>query len=117
MSRSRAAVNARAGGGRYAGAMSLNPGLEEQQLLAESYRRAGARLSARELLGEALVGGGFFVAAAVLWWLQPPGSVAVLPLLVCVVVLALPPWPSSTSRSGSPSRLSLRSSRCCSPRR
>ena len=69
--------------------MSLNPDLEQQQLLAETYRLAGVRLSAREMIGEALVGGGFFVAAAALWWLAPPGSVHVLPFLVCVLVLTL----------------------------
>ena len=69
--------------------MSLNPDLEEQQLLAETYRLAGARLSARELIGEVLVGGGFLVAAAVLWWRQPPGAFAIWPVLVCVLVLAL----------------------------
>jgi putative nucleotidyltransferase with HDIG domain len=69
--------------------MSLNPDLEEQQLLAETYRLAGARLSARELIGEAVASGGFFVAAAALWWLQPPGSFSVWPVVVCVLVLAL----------------------------
>ena len=69
--------------------MSLNPDLAEQQLLAETYRRAGVRPSGREVFGEALVGGGFFVAVAALWWAQPPGSFAVWPLVVCVLVLAL----------------------------
>jgi putative nucleotidyltransferase with HDIG domain len=69
--------------------MSLNPTLEEQQLLAETYRRAGVRPSGREVFGEALVGGGFFVAVAALWWAQPPSSFAVWPLVVCVLVLAL----------------------------
>jgi putative nucleotidyltransferase with HDIG domain len=69
--------------------MSLNPDLEEQQLLAETYRRASARPSAREMLGETLVGGGFFAAIAILWWAQPPGSFAIWPLVVCVLVLAL----------------------------
>jgi putative nucleotidyltransferase with HDIG domain len=69
--------------------MSLNPDLAEQQLLADSYRRAGVRLSAREMLGETLVVGGLFAAIAVLWWTQPPGSFAVWPVLVCVLVLAL----------------------------
>ncbi|HET7047172.1 MAG TPA: HD-GYP domain-containing protein [Solirubrobacteraceae bacterium] len=69
--------------------MSLNPDLEEQQLLAETYRLAGARLSAREMIGEALASGGFFVAAAALWWLQPPGSFSALLVVVCVLVLAL----------------------------
>jgi len=69
--------------------MSLNPDLEEQQLLADSYRRAGVRLSPREMLGETLVVGGLFAAVAALWWAQPPGSFAVWPLAVCVLVLAL----------------------------
>jgi putative nucleotidyltransferase with HDIG domain len=69
--------------------MSLNPDLEEQQLLAETYRLAGARLSAREMIGEAVVGGGLLVAAAAVWWLDPPGSFAPLPLVLCVLVLAL----------------------------
>jgi putative nucleotidyltransferase with HDIG domain len=69
--------------------MSLNPDLEEQQLLAETYRRAGVRPSPREMLGEMLVGGGFFAAVAALWWLHPPGAFAVWPVVVCVLVLAL----------------------------
>ncbi|MGZ4186087.1 MAG: hypothetical protein ACXVFA_12120, partial [Solirubrobacteraceae bacterium] len=69
--------------------MSLNPDLEDQQLLAETYRLAAARLSAREMIGEALAAGGFLVVAAALWWLHPPGSFAVWPLVVCVLVLAL----------------------------
>jgi putative nucleotidyltransferase with HDIG domain len=69
--------------------MSLNPDLDEQQLLAETYRRAGARMSTREVVGETLTGGSFFVVAAALWWLQPPGSFAVWPLVLCVLVLAL----------------------------
>jgi putative nucleotidyltransferase with HDIG domain len=69
--------------------MSLNPDLAEQQLLAETYRRAGVRLSPRELVGETLVGGGFFAAVAALWWFHPPGTFAVWPVVVCVLVLAL----------------------------
>jgi putative nucleotidyltransferase with HDIG domain len=69
--------------------MSLNPDLEQQELLAETYRLSGARLSAREMIGEALASGGFLVTAAALWWLAPPGSFAVWPLVVCVLVLAL----------------------------
>ena len=69
--------------------MSLNPDLEEQELLAETYRLAGVRLSARELFGEVLASGGFFAAAAALWWLQPPGSFSVWPVVLCVLVLAL----------------------------
>ncbi|HEY1509583.1 MAG TPA: HD-GYP domain-containing protein [Solirubrobacteraceae bacterium] len=69
--------------------MSFEPGLEQQQVLAETYRLAGARVSARELVGEVLVGGGFFAVAAVLWWLAPPGRIAVWPLVLCVAVLAL----------------------------
>jgi putative nucleotidyltransferase with HDIG domain len=69
--------------------MSLNPDLAEQQLLAETYRRAGVRLSPRELVGETLVGGGFVAAVAALWWLHPPGTFAVWPVVVCVLVLAL----------------------------
>jgi putative nucleotidyltransferase with HDIG domain len=69
--------------------MSLNPDLAEQQLLAETYRRAGVRLSARELIGATLLVVGFFVAVAAVWWVQPPGSFEGWPLVVCVLVLAL----------------------------
>jgi putative nucleotidyltransferase with HDIG domain len=69
--------------------MSFDPDLEQQQLLADTYALASARLSARELVSEVLVGGGFCAVAALLWWLAPPGTVAIGPMVLCVAVLAL----------------------------
>ncbi len=69
--------------------MSIDPRLEEQELLAETFRRARSRMSARERWSELALAAGFVAAAAAVWWLRPPGPIAVLPALLCVAVLAL----------------------------
>ena len=70
--------------------MSLNPDLEEQQLLADTYRRAGVRLSPRELLardpgrrGPVRRGRGAVVG------ISRPARSRSGQLVVCVLVLAL----------------------------
>ncbi len=69
--------------------MSFAPTLEEQDLLAESFRRAGSRMTARERAAEMILGGGFVAAAAMLWAISPPPSFHVASGLICVAVMAL----------------------------
>ena len=69
--------------------MSNAPSLEEQQLLADSLRRAGSELSARERLGEMLIGLGFVAAVVALWAISPPSAFALWPAFLCTLVLAL----------------------------
>ena len=49
------------------GWMSIDPNLEEQQLLEETLRRTGLRLTPRERLGEAASLAAFVGATAALW--------------------------------------------------
>jgi putative nucleotidyltransferase with HDIG domain len=69
--------------------MSLEPTLEDHDILADTFRRRGARMTTRELASAALGGGGFAAAVAALLVLAPPGPFAVGPALLCVMVLAL----------------------------
>ena len=69
--------------------MSLEPTLAEQELLADTLRRAGSGLTTREVLGELVVGVGFVLAAAMLWWQDPPHGLAVIPAIMCMAVLVL----------------------------
>jgi putative nucleotidyltransferase with HDIG domain len=69
--------------------MSLNPTFAEQELLADTFRREDSRLLTRDRAVEALVGGSFLVAVAALWALEPPRSFALLPSVLCLLVLVL----------------------------
>jgi len=69
--RARACPKDHAPPGRYSRAMSLEPSFEEQELLADTLRRAGSGMTRRELLAEVIVGAGFVAAVAGLWWLSP----------------------------------------------
>ncbi|MGO9902692.1 MAG: HD domain-containing phosphohydrolase [Solirubrobacteraceae bacterium] len=69
--------------------MSINPGLAEQELHAETFQRWRSRMSLRERATELLVGAGFAAALACIWWICPPGRFALAPALACVAVLAL----------------------------
>jgi HD-GYP domain-containing protein (c-di-GMP phosphodiesterase class II) len=69
--------------------MSLEPNLAEQELLADTLRRAASDLTTREVLAELVVGVGFVLAAAALWWQDPPHGVAVIPAILCMAVLVL----------------------------
>jgi putative nucleotidyltransferase with HDIG domain len=69
--------------------MSLDMSVEDQQLLEDTYRRAESQMTARERISEFVTCGGFVVAGALLWWLQPPTAFAVVPVVLCVLVLAL----------------------------
>jgi len=69
--------------------MSLEPSFEEQELLADTLRRAGSGMTRRELLAEVIVGAGFVAAVAGLWWLSPPHGFALAPVIWCTVVMVL----------------------------
>jgi signal transduction histidine kinase/ActR/RegA family two-component response regulator len=61
--------------------------LELQAVIADTLQEPGATMTVRERLVEALVGGGFVAAVAGVWLLAPPHAYAVLPALICFVVL------------------------------
>ena len=67
--------------------MSLEPTVEEQELLADAMSRERSRLSRREVISGLASGLGFFAACAGLWVLHVPGSFAVLPAVLCALVL------------------------------
>ena len=69
--------------------MSLEPTIEDQQLLAETFDRDRNRLRARERVTESLMGAGMLAAAAWLWAAQPPATVRVLPAALCVLVFVV----------------------------
>jgi putative nucleotidyltransferase with HDIG domain len=69
--------------------MSFDPTVEEQELLADTFRRVSSPMTARELLAELLVGASFVTAVVALWWVHPPHGVPLLPTVLCVIVLAL----------------------------
>jgi putative nucleotidyltransferase with HDIG domain len=69
--------------------MSFDPSFEEQELLAETIEREGARMTTRELVTGRLLAAGFAAAVAALWLLTPPRSFAPVPALVCLAVLVL----------------------------
>jgi putative nucleotidyltransferase with HDIG domain len=69
--------------------MSLDPTLEEQELLADTFRRSGSRMTRRELLAEVLVGSGFLLAVAGIWMLRPPHAFDIGPAGLCLLVLVL----------------------------
>jgi putative nucleotidyltransferase with HDIG domain len=69
--------------------MSIEPTLEEQELLEETLRRPGTRMSRRELLAILLSAALFVAATAGLWLIQDPDSFRIVPAVICVLVLAL----------------------------
>jgi putative nucleotidyltransferase with HDIG domain len=69
--------------------MPLDPSLEEQEVLADTFQRRRSRMTRRELLAELVVGSGFLVAVGGLWLVRPPHAFAVWPAALCLVVLAL----------------------------
>ena len=69
--------------------MSIEPNLEDQQLLEDTLRRRGLRLTIRERVAESVSVAGFIAAATALWAIEPPHSFAVAPAIVCLLVLAL----------------------------
>jgi putative nucleotidyltransferase with HDIG domain len=69
--------------------MTFRPNVQEQELLADTRRRADQPLVDRELVCEVAVVLGFIGALVALWLLRPPGSFAVLPAALCLVVLVV----------------------------
>ena len=69
--------------------MSLEPTFEDQDTLADTFRRHRSRMTTRELASAALGGGGFAAAVGALLVLAPPGPFALGPAALCVLVLAL----------------------------
>jgi signal transduction histidine kinase/CheY-like chemotaxis protein len=69
--------------------MLPHPSLEEQAVMAETFQRPRLSLTARERLAEGLLAGGLVLGVALLWWRSPPGSFAVFPAAVCVLVLTV----------------------------
>ncbi len=67
----------------------MQPSYEEQELLAETFRRAQARMMARERLAELVASAGFMAAAAAVWLIRPPHAFAALPAAVCLAVMVL----------------------------
>jgi signal transduction histidine kinase/FixJ family two-component response regulator len=75
--------------GRSLTGMLPEPSIQEHVVLAETFKRPHSRMTARERLAEAIVGGGFMLAALLLWLRLPPGHFAAAPALVCLLVLVL----------------------------
>jgi HD-GYP domain-containing protein (c-di-GMP phosphodiesterase class II) len=69
--------------------VSLETSIEEQHLLAETFRRASARMTPRERLWEIAVGCGFVAAAVLVWNLRPPHGFSVWPSALCLLVMVL----------------------------
>ena len=69
--------------------MSIEPTLEEQKLLADTLERRHSCMTRRERLATVSTGTGFALAVAVLWLAHPPHALAVVPAVLCVLVLAL----------------------------
>ena len=67
--------------------MSLKPSLEEQELVADTFRRAESSMPPRERFAELLLGVGFLTAVGVLWAADPPHTFALLPAALCLVVM------------------------------
>ena len=53
----------------------MTPTLEEQDLLADSFHRAGSQMTARERAAELILGGGFVAATAAVVGDQPAGLI------------------------------------------
>ncbi len=69
--------------------MSLQPNLEEQELLADTLRQADRGLMPRESVIEVLFSLTFLGAVVGLWCVDPPHTVAVLPSILCFLVLVI----------------------------
>ena len=69
--------------------MSIDPSFEEQELLADTFARAGKPMAAKEVADAVLGSAVFAAAAAAVWLIQPPQAFATAPALVCMVVLVL----------------------------
>jgi diguanylate cyclase (GGDEF)-like protein len=68
--------------------MSLNPDFADQETLAATLGREQSRMSPRERVVELVVVIGFALAVAALLVAAPPGTFALEPAILCVLVLA-----------------------------
>jgi putative nucleotidyltransferase with HDIG domain len=69
--------------------MFRKPSLDDQEQLADTFRRASLGMTMRERVAEILVGCGFAAVTALLWWMRPPHAFALIPVALCVVVLVV----------------------------
>jgi signal transduction histidine kinase/ActR/RegA family two-component response regulator len=69
--------------------MMRQPMIESQSVIADTLQRPHSVLSRREQLAEVFATSGFVGAVAVIWAASPPPPFALVPALVCVVVLVL----------------------------
>jgi putative nucleotidyltransferase with HDIG domain len=69
--------------------MSMELSLEEQELLADNFLRAGSIMSGRERVAEWLVGAGFAGAVAAVWAIQPPHRFHPVSAALCLAVLVI----------------------------
>jgi len=60
---------------------------ELQAVIADTLQQPGERMTVRERLVEAFVGGGFIVAVIAVWLLAPPHSFGITAAAVCFIVL------------------------------
>jgi signal transduction histidine kinase/ActR/RegA family two-component response regulator len=60
---------------------------ELQAVIADTLQQPGARMTVRERLVEAVVGGGFIVAVIAVWLLAPPHGFGITAAPVCFIVL------------------------------
>lgn len=69
--------------------MALQPSVEEQEHLADTFARAVSRMTPRERVAEAVGCVAFAAAMAGLWLLRPPQAFALAPAAICLLVLVL----------------------------
>ena len=74
---------------RYVSDMSFEPSFEDQELLAETVQRDGARMTAREVAAACLIAATFGACVLGLWLVHPPHAFPLLPAALCFVVLVL----------------------------
>ena len=87
--------------------MLTQPSLDEQAVIADTLQRRRSTLTARERFAEGILAGGFAAAVVLLWLVAPPGSFALAPALVCLVVLELAVWIRIDTPFGSTSPIQL----------
>jgi putative nucleotidyltransferase with HDIG domain len=69
--------------------MSIEHSLEEQQLLEDSFHRAGSRVTGREFLWSIVSGSGLLAAVVALFAIDPPHAFSIPAAVGCLLVLAL----------------------------
>ncbi len=67
----------------------MDPSIEEQELLADTFRLSGGGFTPRDRLAELLLGAGFIAAAAALWLAHPPHALNPGPLVLCAGLMVL----------------------------